>query len=72
MVGASSTGVQLAEEIHASGRPVVLAVGDHTRVPRRHRGRDMYAQMNMAESLTIPPSKAATSKPRAVSRHCNW
>jgi putative flavoprotein involved in K+ transport len=43
VVGASSTGVQLAEEIHASGRPAVLAVGDHTRVPRRYRGRDIYA-----------------------------
>ena len=30
VVGASSTGAQLAEEIHASGRPVTLAVGDHT------------------------------------------
>ncbi len=43
VVGASSTGVQLAKEIHASGRPTVLAVGDHTRVPRRYRGRDIYA-----------------------------
>ena len=57
MVGASSTGVQLAEEIHASGRPVVLAVGDHTRVPRRYRGRDMYAQMNMAGILDDPANE---------------
>lgn len=41
VVGASATGVQLAEEIHRSGRPVVLAVGRHTRLPRRHRGRDI-------------------------------
>ncbi len=54
VVGASSTGVQLAEEIHASGRPVVLAVGDHTRVPRRYRGRDMYARMEMAGILDDP------------------
>lgn len=54
VVGASSTGVQLAEEIHASGRPVVLAVGDHTRVPRRYRGRDMYARMDMAGILDDP------------------
>ena len=46
VVGASSTGVQLAEEIHASGRPVTIAVGDHTRVPRRYRGRDIYAWMD--------------------------
>ena len=46
VVGASSTGVQLAEEIHASGRQVTIAVGDHTRVPRRYRGRDIYAWMD--------------------------
>ena len=34
IVGASATGVQLAEEIHRSGRPVTLAVGEHVRMPR--------------------------------------
>jgi len=41
VVGASATGVQLADEIHRSGRPVTLAVGRHTRLPRRYRGRDI-------------------------------
>jgi putative flavoprotein involved in K+ transport len=41
IVGASSSGVQLADEIHASERPVTLAVGRHTRLPRRYRGRDI-------------------------------
>ncbi|MDD9967928.1 MAG: NAD(P)-binding domain-containing protein [Myxococcales bacterium] len=41
VVGASATGLQLAQEIHASGRPVTLAVGRHTRVPRSYRGRDI-------------------------------
>lgn len=41
VVGASATGVQLAEEIHRSGRPVTLAVGKHTRLPRSYRGRDI-------------------------------
>lgn len=41
VVGASATGVQLAREIHASGRPVTLSVGRHTRLPRRYRGRDI-------------------------------
>jgi putative flavoprotein involved in K+ transport len=54
VVGASSTGVQLAEEIHASGRPVTLAVSDHTRVPRRYRGRDIYAWMDAAGILDDP------------------
>jgi putative flavoprotein involved in K+ transport len=41
VVGASSTGVQLADEIHASGRPVTLAAGRHTRMPRLYRGQDI-------------------------------
>jgi putative flavoprotein involved in K+ transport len=42
VVGASATGVQLASEIHRSGRPVTLAVGEHVRLPRRYRGRDIF------------------------------
>ena len=41
VVGASSTGLQLAEEIQRSGRAVTLAVGRHTRIPRSYRGRDV-------------------------------
>jgi putative flavoprotein involved in K+ transport len=41
VVGASSSGVQLADEIHRSGRPVTVAVGRHTRLPRTYRGRDI-------------------------------
>jgi putative flavoprotein involved in K+ transport len=41
VVGASASGIQLADEIHASGRPVTLAVGRHTRLPRTYRGRDI-------------------------------
>lgn len=40
VVGASATGVQLAHELHQSGRPVTLAVGSHRRLPRRYRGMD--------------------------------
>lgn len=41
VVGASASGVQLAQEIHGSGRPVTLATGEHVRVPRSYRGRDI-------------------------------
>ncbi len=40
VVGASATGVQLADEIQCSGRPVTLCVGEHVRLPRTYRGRD--------------------------------
>jgi putative flavoprotein involved in K+ transport len=42
VVGASSTGVQLADEIQRSGRQVTLAVGRHIRLPRRYRGQDVF------------------------------
>ena len=42
IVGASATGVQLAGEIHSSGRPVTLAAGEHVRLPRTYRCRDIF------------------------------
>jgi putative flavoprotein involved in K+ transport len=46
VVGASATGIQLADEIHRSGRPVTLAVGGHVRAPRTYRGRDIQRWMD--------------------------
>ncbi len=46
VVGPSATGVQLAAEIHRSGRPVTLAVGEHVRLPRMYRGRDVLWWMD--------------------------
>lgn len=40
VVGAGSSGVQIAEELLASGRRVYLSVGPHDRPPRSYRGRD--------------------------------
>lgn len=40
VVGAGSSGVQIADEIQRSGRTVYLSVGPHDRPPRRYRGRD--------------------------------
>ena len=46
VVGASATGVQLADEIVRSGRPVTLSVGEHVRLPRTYRGRDVLWWMD--------------------------
>ncbi|HXW04434.1 MAG TPA: NAD(P)-binding domain-containing protein [Vicinamibacterales bacterium] len=46
VVGASATGVQLADEIRRSGRPVTLSVGEHVRLPRIYRGRDVLWWMD--------------------------
>ena len=54
VVGASATGIQLAEEIHRSGRSVTLAVGEHVRVPRVYRGRDIEWWMDAAGVMDDP------------------
>jgi putative flavoprotein involved in K+ transport len=48
VVGASASGTQIAHEIHRSGRPVTLAVGEHIRAPRLYRGRDLQWWMDAA------------------------
>ncbi|RAH38525.1 NAD(P)/FAD-dependent oxidoreductase [Halomonas sp. SL1] len=40
VVGAGSSGVQIAEELQRAGKPVYLSVGPHDRPPRVYRGRD--------------------------------
>ena len=42
VVGASATGVQIADELARAGRDVTLAVGRHSRLVRRYRGLDMW------------------------------
>ena len=46
VVGAAATGLQIADEIRGSGRPVTLAVGEHVRMPRSYRGRDIQYWMD--------------------------
>ena len=48
VVGASATGIQIADEVHRSGRPVTLSVGEHVRAPRVYRGRDIQWWMDVA------------------------
>jgi putative flavoprotein involved in K+ transport len=68
VVGASATGVQLAEEIHRSGRPVALSVGRHTRLPRRYRGRDIMWWLDRIGALDeaaeqVPDIRRARAQP---------
>jgi putative flavoprotein involved in K+ transport len=53
IVGASASGVQLAREIQASGRHVVLSVGEHVRMPRTYRGRDIQWWMDAIGAMDI-------------------
>ena len=40
VVGAGSSGTQIADELQRAGRRVFLCVGQHDRPPRRYRGKD--------------------------------
>jgi len=40
VIGAGSSGVQIADELRRAGRRVYLSVGAHDRPPRAYRGRD--------------------------------
>ena len=66
VVGASSSGVQIADELARSGRDVVLAVGRHTRMPRRYRGMDLFWWMEstgrLARTIDQMPDPAAARR----------
>ncbi len=53
VVGASASGVQLAREIRASGRRVMLSVGEHVRVPRTYRGQDILWWMDAIGAMDV-------------------
>ncbi|HVS01644.1 MAG TPA: NAD(P)-binding domain-containing protein [Thermoanaerobaculia bacterium] len=68
VVGASATGVQLADELRRSGRQVTLAVGGHTRALRRYRGRDImwwFDRMGLFDRsiADMPDAEAARREP---------
>ena len=52
VVGASASGVQIAEELQRAGRQVTLAVGRHSRMPRSYRGFDIYWWLEATGRLT--------------------
>jgi putative flavoprotein involved in K+ transport len=68
VVGASSSGAQIAEELALAGRRVVLAAGSHARMPRRYRGVDAYWWLERAGRLartidSMPDHAAARREP---------
>lgn len=57
VVGAGSSGVQIADELLRAGRKVYLSVGPHNRPPRRYRGKDFCWWLG---ALGLWDAKAAT------------
>lgn len=71
VVGASATGLQLADELQRAGRAVTLAVGEHVRIPRVYRGRDIQWWMHAAGLLdqrhdALPNGPDDLARARAV------
>lgn len=60
VVGAGSSGVQIADELRRSGREVYLSVGPHDRPPRSYRGRDFCWWLGVLGlwDLETPPAGA--------------
>ena len=85
VVGGSATGVQLAHELRTAGRDVVLAVGAHSRLPRRYRGMDIFwwlerigsprqddrrdARPRSRPARTITPARRQSRRPVGRSDH---
>jgi putative flavoprotein involved in K+ transport len=65
VVGASASGLQLAEEIQRSGRQVTISVSRHTRLPRLYRGRDI---MWWLDQYGVLEDDAATEADLRVAR----
>ena len=68
VVGASSSGVQIADELRRAGRDVTLAVGRHTRLPRMWRGEDVFRWLQRTGAMsrrthTLPDIEAARRQP---------
>lgn len=58
VVGAGSSGVQIADELLRSGRRVYLSVGPHDRPPRAYRGRDYCWWLGVLGKWDLPTPPA--------------
>jgi putative flavoprotein involved in K+ transport len=69
VVGASASGLAVAEELAAAGRRVVLSVGSHVWLPRRLAGHDIWRWLGHSGWLSrtvddVPDVDAARREPR--------
>ncbi len=57
VVGAGSSGVQIADELQRAGKQVYLSVGAHDRPPRSYRNRDFCWWLGVLGEWDAPASK---------------
>ena len=60
VVGAGSSGAQIADELNRAGRKVVLSVGPHDRPPRRYRNRDFVWWLGVLGLWDLAAQKSGT------------
>lgn len=60
VVGAGSSGAQIADELLRAGRKVYLSVGPHDRPPRRYRGRDFVWWLGVLGKWDAPAPRPGT------------
>jgi putative flavoprotein involved in K+ transport len=60
VVGAGSSGAQIAEELQRAGRKVWLSVGPHDRPPRRYRGKDFVWWLGVLGKWDVKTRDPAT------------
>ena len=61
VIGAGSSGAQIAEELMLGGKRVYLSVGPHDRPPRSYRGRDFTWWLGVLGKWDIPPPATDTA-----------
>jgi putative flavoprotein involved in K+ transport len=70
VVGASASGVQIADELISAGRQVSLVVGRHTRMPRRYRGVDVFGWLEatgrLARTIDDEPDRDAARRENSL------
>ncbi len=67
VVGAGSSGVQIADELLEAGRKVYLSVGPHDRPPRSYRGRDFVWWLGVLNKWDMEATPGAEHTTIAVS-----
>jgi putative flavoprotein involved in K+ transport len=72
VIGASASGIQIAQELHCSGRPITVAVGEHVRMPRTYRGRDILWWMDASGLLDTRYYEVPDYHGRTTCRRCSW
>lgn len=61
VVGAGSSGSQIADELLRAGRRVYLSVGPHDRPPRSYRGRDFVWWLGVLGKWDLEPPESNTA-----------